>query len=73
MPESRLARTRAAYLPTYERYLEENIKSGRFPFTPQGVADCIDDAVGRAVYGGYRITNCEGGELQIERIPLDEQ
>lgn len=34
----------------YGRYLSENVKSGRFPFTPQGIADCIDDAVGRAVY-----------------------
>lgn len=31
-------------------YLRDNIASHRFPFTPHGIADCIDDAVGRAVY-----------------------
>lgn len=40
-------------------YLKENIRSGRFPFTPQGIAACIDDAVGRAVY--------EDLEVELER------
>lgn len=32
------------------QYVSENFRSGKYPFTPQGLADLIDDAVGRAVY-----------------------
>lgn len=61
MPDDRLDRTRRAYTDSpwpevervarlYQNFLSENVRSGRFPFTPHGLAACIDDAVGRAVY-----------------------
>lgn len=61
MPDERLKRTRESLPEGYQfgdasvravsdRYLSENFRSGKFPFTPQGVADAVDDAIGRAVY-----------------------
>lgn len=60
MPDDRLERTRRAYTDStweeradrlFDEYLRENLRSARFPFTPHGIAACVDDAIGRAVYG----------------------
>lgn len=62
MPETRLAKTRQTLPEGYQfgdrsrfiAYLRENFASGRYQSTPQGLADAVDDAAGRAAFEDFK-------------------